>query len=83
MPIDPELLAILVCPESHQPLTPAEPALLAKLNGEIRARRLRNRGGQVVEQEIREGLVRQDGRFLYVIDDDIAIMLEDQSIELG
>ncbi|MEZ4331747.1 MAG: hypothetical protein R3F35_08325 [Myxococcota bacterium] len=83
MPIDPELLAILVCPETRQPLTPAEPALLAKLNVEIRARRLRNRGGQLVEKEIREGLVRQDGRFLYLIDDEIAIMLEDQAIELA
>lgn len=82
MPIDPELLAILVCPETRQPLAPADPALLAKLNDEIRARRLRNRGGEVVEKTIQEGLVRQDGRFLYVVDDDIAIMLEDQAIEL-
>lgn len=83
MPIDQELLDILVCPDSRQPLTPADAALLARLNGEIRSRRLRNRGGEVVEAEIREGLVREDGRYLYVVDDDIPIMLIDQSIELG
>jgi uncharacterized protein YbaR (Trm112 family) len=83
MPIDQELLDILVCPDSRQPLTPADAALLARLNGEIRSRRLRNRGGEIVESEIREGLVREDGRFLYVVDDDIPIMLIDQSIELG
>ena len=82
MPIDQELLDMLVCPESHQPLTPADPQLIARLNAEIAGRRLRNRGGEVVEKEIREGLVREDRRFLYIIDDDIAIMLIDQSIEL-
>jgi uncharacterized protein YbaR (Trm112 family) len=83
MPIDQDLLDILVCPDSRQPLTPADAALLARLNGEIRGRRLRNRGGEVVESEIREGLVREDGRYLYVVDDDIPIMLIDQSIELA
>lgn len=83
MPIDQDLLEILVCPDSRQPLTPADGALLARLNGEIRGRRLRNRGGEVVESEIREGLVREDGRYLYVVDDDIPIMLIDQSIELA
>lgn len=83
MPIDQQLLAILVCPESGQPLELAEPPLLAKLNAEIRAERLRSRGGEILKKEIREGLVREDGRFLYVIDDDIPIMLIDQSIALA
>ncbi|MBK7948181.1 MAG: hypothetical protein IPK00_05470 [Deltaproteobacteria bacterium] len=83
MPIDQQLLAILICPESGQPLALAEPPLLAKLNAEIRAERLRNRCGEVLKKDIREGLVREDGRFLYVIDDDIPIMLIDQSIELA
>ena len=83
MAIDQELLDILVCPESRQRLTRAEPMLLARLNEEIRSRRLRNRGGEAVESEIREALVREDGKFLYVVDDDIPIMLIDQSIELA
>ena len=82
MPIDQALLDILVCPESRQPLTPADPPLLARLNREIQARRLRTRGGAVVDKEIGEALVRQDRKFLYVVDDDIPIMLIDQSIEL-
>jgi uncharacterized protein YbaR (Trm112 family) len=83
MPIDQQLLDILVCPESRQPLCPAEATLIARLNDEIQARRLRNRGGEVVESPIREGLVREDGRLLYVVDDDIAIMLIEKSIELA
>ena len=82
MPIDPQLLEILVCPDSRQRLRPADDALIVRLNGEIQARRLRNRGGEIVDSEIREALVREDGRFLYVVDDEIAIMLIEKSIEL-
>lgn len=82
MPIDPQLLEILVCPDSRQPLRRADDALIARLNGEIQSRRLRNRSGEIVDTEIREGLVREDGRFFYVVDDDIAIMLIEKSIEL-
>jgi uncharacterized protein len=82
MPIDQQLLDILICPESQQPLTRAGQAVLARLNDEIRGRRLRNRAGEIVESEIQEALVREDGKFLYVVDDDIPIMLIDQSIEL-
>ncbi|MBY0401221.1 hypothetical protein K2X89_13060 [Myxococcota bacterium] len=83
MPIEQHLLDILICPESGQPLVRAEPDLLAKLNLEIKGRRLRNRAGELVKDEIQEGLVRKDGRFLYVIDDDIAVMMIEKSIEIA
>jgi len=83
MPIDNELLEILVCPETQQPVTLASPEVIEPLNAEIEAGRLRNRGGKVVEDPIAEGLLREDGRILYIIDDSIPIMLIDQSIELG
>ena len=83
MPIDDELLEILCCPETQQPVARAEASVIAPLNDEIKAGRLRNRGGDVVEGEITEGLLREDGRVLYLVDDSIPIMLIDQSIELG
>ena len=83
MPIDPELLEILVCPESRQGMRLADAEALASLNAEIEAKRLRNRGGDVVEAKIEEGLIREDGRILYIIDDSIPVMLVDQSIELA
>jgi uncharacterized protein YbaR (Trm112 family) len=83
MPIDNELLEILVCPETQQQLTLASSEILAPLNTEIEAKRMRNRGGDVVEKTIQEGLLREDGRILYIIDDSIPIMLIDQSLELG
>jgi uncharacterized protein YbaR (Trm112 family) len=83
MPIDKELLEILVCPESKQTLSLASEQILDGLNSEIDSARLRNRGGNVVEKRIDEGLLREDGKILYIIDDSIPIMLIDQSIELG
>ncbi|MHA7839638.1 MAG: Trm112 family protein [bacterium] len=82
MPIDPELLELLVCPETRQPVALAPPETLEKVNAEIEAGRLRNRGGDPVEEKIAEGLLREDGRILYIVDDGIPIMLVEQSIEL-
>ena len=82
MSIDRELLEMLVCPETRQPLTVADAGLIARLNADIQSQRLRNRAGELVETEIREALVRQDRKFLYVVDDDIAVMLIEKAIEL-
>lgn len=82
MPVSQDLLEILVCPETRQPLSLADGALLARLNAEIDAGRLRNRGGDKVAKRIDEGLLRQDGKVLYVVDDDIPVMLIEESIEL-
>ena len=82
MPIDPELLSILVCPESSQPLREADASVIAQLNSRIDAGTLRNRGGSPVKQHLQEGLVREDGKLLYPIEDDIPTMLIEESIEL-
>ena len=83
MTISRELLEILVCPETKQPVKPAPPELLERLNAEIRAGRLRNRGGDAVTKEISDALVREDGHALYVVDDGIPVMLIEESIELA
>lgn len=82
MPIDAELIEILVCPESRQPVQLAPEELLGRLNADIEAGRLRNRGGDAVTRPIEEGLLRDDGRILYVVDDGIPIMLIEESIEI-
>jgi uncharacterized protein YbaR (Trm112 family) len=82
MSVDSQLLEILVCPETKQPISLAGDDVLGRLNAEIDAGRLRNRGGETVTQRITEGLVREDGKILYVVDDGIPVMLVDQSIEL-
>jgi uncharacterized protein YbaR (Trm112 family) len=82
MPVSPDLLEILVCPETKQPVRTATAELLARLNARVREGQLRNRGGGAVSKEIEEGLVREDGRVLYPVDDGIPVMLIEESIEL-
>ena len=80
--IDQELLEILVCPETKQPLRPADEELLRSLNEAIEAGSVTDRGGNAVESKIEEGLVREDGLLLYPIRDEIPIMLIDEAIPL-
>jgi len=82
MPVDRELLEILVCPETRQPVRLASPEQLEGVNRRIRTGELRNRGGDAVKDPIQEGLVREDGRVLYPVDDGIPVMLVEQSIPL-
>jgi uncharacterized protein YbaR (Trm112 family) len=60
--IDPELLKILCCPETHQPLRLAEPALVETVNQRIAAGGVKNRAGKEVSASCDGGLVREDGR---------------------
>lgn len=83
MAISQELLDILACPETKQPLTLADAALLTRLNDRIQQGQLTNRRGVAVTEPIGGGLVREDGRYLYPIRDDIPIMLIDEAIPLS
>jgi uncharacterized protein YbaR (Trm112 family) len=80
--VSPDLLEILVCPETKRPVAPASAEVIARLNEAIRAGKVRNRGGEPVTSEISEGLVRDDGLVLYPVDDGIPVMLIEESIEL-
>jgi len=81
--IDPELLEILVCPENHTGLTVADEGLVNRINDAIRAGTLNNRKGEKIEETIDGGLVREDGQFLYIIREEIPVMLIDDSIPLS
>jgi uncharacterized protein len=80
--IDRELLEILVCPETKLAVRLAEPDQVERVNAAIAAGGLRNRGGEAVREAISGGLVRDDGKVLYPIRDDIPIMLIDEAILL-
>lgn len=80
--VDPELLQILVCPETRQPVRPAEADVLTRLNSAIEAGSVVNQGGQEVREPIEEGLVREDGKVLYPVREEIPIMLIDEAIAL-
>lgn len=80
--IDPELLEFLVCPETKQALRPADTETVERVNGAVAEGKLRNQGGDRVKNQIEEGLVRDDGRVLYPVRDDIPVMLLDEAIRL-
>lgn len=81
-PLDPELLAILACPETHQPLHLADAALLAELNDRIGKGEVRNVGGESVDAPLEAGLVREDRGVVYPIRDAIPVLLVDEGIAL-
>jgi len=81
--IDPDLLKILCCPETHQEVQLAEPAVIDRLNGQIAAGALKNRAGQPVQARIEGGLIRADGKFLYPIRHNRPVMLVDEGIPLA
>jgi len=80
--VDPELLEILVCPETKQPVRVADEHLVERINAAIRDGEVKSRGGDRVEDPIDGGLVREDGAVLYPVREDIPIMLIDEAIEL-
>ena len=80
MPIHKDLLEILVCPATQQPLELLAEDKLATLNARIAQGEVRNVGGQKVETSIEEALITVDGLTIYRIDDGIPIMLVDEGI---
>ncbi len=80
--ISAEFIAMLRCPENRTPLALADAALVERLNGAIRVGRLRNRGGQSIDEPLDGGLIRQDSAIIYPIVRDIPVLLADEGIPL-
>lgn len=80
--IDQELLSILVCPENKTPVALAESALVDAVNDAIKSGAVKNKAGETVAEPIDGGLVREDGKVLYPIRDEIPVMLIEEAIPL-
>ena len=80
MPIDRELLSLLVCPTTKVAVKPLDAARLHKLNRAIREQTVALISGAAITNELQEALVTEDGRTIYRIDDGVPIMLEDEAI---
>ena len=81
--VDPELLEILVCPETRQPVRMADDDLLERVNRSIREGGVTNRAGEEVAEPLEAGLVREDGEVIYPVRDDIPVMLVDEALLIG
>lgn len=82
MPIDPEFLAILVCPKTKKKLRTATPKELEGVNATIRGGTARNRAGEVVKEPLQEGLVPEGEPVIYPIQDGIPVLLTQEAIAL-
>lgn len=80
--VDPELLAILRCPESLQPVRLAEAATLQRLLQQARQGVLQNLQGSRVPPDFEALLVREDGKRGYLVRDGIPVMLIDEAVSL-
>jgi uncharacterized protein YbaR (Trm112 family) len=81
--VDASLVAILACPETHQPVHVADEATVAKLNAAIAAGTVKNSDGEAVGEAIQTGLIREDGAYLYPVRDEIPVMLIGEAIPLA
>jgi uncharacterized protein len=82
MNIDKDILDILACPETKMPLSVASASLVSELNSQIEDKTLKNRAGELITQKIDSGLLRQDGKVLYIIRDEIPMLLIDEAVML-
>ncbi|UVT15820.1 MAG: Trm112 family protein [Nitrospira sp.] len=82
MSIDSDLLAILCCPETKQPVSVAEASLIEKINAALARGEVKNRGNRPMTGHIDGGLLRADQKILYPIRDSIPVMLIEEGIPL-
>lgn len=80
MPVDGKLLEILCCPVSKTPLTVLGRQKLDKLNTIIRSGDALYVNGEKVTATLQEGLITEDGKVIYAVQDDIPILLEEKGI---
>ena len=80
MTIDKKLLEILVCPATKVPVKQLDKDRLAILNQSIDSGEIKRVDGEQVQSVLNEALITSDGHTIYVVDNGIPIMLEEQGI---
>ena len=78
-----ELLALLVCPQTHQDVALANTKDLAQINEAIRQGQMRNAGGSVVDQPLEGALIRADRAIAYPIREGIPVMLVAEGLSIA
>jgi len=78
-----ELLALLVCPGTHQEVSLATSAEIDLLNEAIRLGHMRTVAGKEVSEPVEGALIRADRAVAYPIRDGIPIMLVPEALVLS
>lgn len=80
MALDSRFLSILCCPVSKRPLLALGKARIEFLNQAIGRGAVQLVSGDIVAQPIQAGLISDDGKVIYRIDDGIPVLLPDEGI---
>ncbi len=78
--MDKRLLELLCCPVDKRPLAPIGREQLRALNAAIGRGGVLTVGGEPVTRPLSDALIREDGKVIYAIADDIPILLADEAI---
>ena len=80
--VDPELVEILVCPDTklNVDLAPAE--TVEKINLAIKENIVLNVDGQSIKEPLQDGLLREDNKIIYPVRDCIPVMLVGEGIPM-
>jgi uncharacterized protein YbaR (Trm112 family) len=78
--MDKRLLDILCCPVTKSPVKPLSRAQLDAVNRAIGSGGVRTIANVAVSAPLQAGLITTDGKVIYRIQDDIPVMLADESI---
>ena len=77
-----EVLKLLRCVETKQPLQNVDDRMLQQLNEAISERRLSNRMDQPIDQPLTGALINQDRTVIYPIFDGIPVLIYEEAIRL-
>jgi uncharacterized protein len=81
--ISDEILSILVCPESKERLTLADPSEVEMINNFLKGEGLQTVGGAAASKHEYDGfLVRADRKIAYPIKDGIPVLLIEEGVVL-
>ena len=78
-----ELLKIICCPITKEPLQIIDKDLLERLNQLIVKGALKNEEGEVQKNEIQEALITTDKKRIYLIRDGIPVLMSNLSINIS
>jgi uncharacterized protein YbaR (Trm112 family) len=80
MELDNDVLDILACPATKQPVSVADSSLIDRLNEAVERGELKNVIDVVVSERMEGGLLRLDRKVLYPVRENIPVLLSDEGI---